>query len=55
MLLRKGVYPYWYINDQEKFNERSLPEIEEFYSNLNMEDIADSYYMYARRVCKDFE
>ena len=28
---------------------------EKFYSNLNMEDIADADYMYAKRVCKDFE
>ena len=26
-----------------------------FYSNLNMEDIADANYMHARRVFKDFE
>ena len=39
----------------EKFNETTLPEKEEFYSNLNMEDITDADYMYAKRVCKDFE
>ena len=26
-----------------------------FYSNVDMEDISDSYYMFAKRVCKDFE
>ena len=25
------------------------------YSNLNMYDITDAYYMHAKRVCKDFE
>ena len=39
----------------EKFNEASLPEKEEFYTNLNMEDITDPDYMYAKKVCKDFE
>ena len=39
----------------EKFNETSLPEKEDFYSHLNMEDIADAEYMHAKRVCKDFE
>ena len=34
--MQKGVDPYEYINDWEKFNETSLPEKEDFYSNLNM-------------------
>ena len=55
LLLRKGVYLYEYMDDWEKFNERTLPEKEEFYRNLNMEDITDADYMQARRVCKEFE
>ena len=39
LLLRKGVYPYEYMDSREKFNEKSLPSKEDFYSNLNMEDI----------------
>ena len=42
LLLRKGVYPYEYMDDWEKFNETTLPEKDEFYSNLNMEDITDA-------------
>ena len=38
----------------EKFNETSLPEKEDFYSHLNMEDITDADYVYAKKVCKDF-
>ena len=33
LLLRKGVYPYEYMDDWEKFNETSLPEKEDFYSH----------------------
>ena len=55
MLLKKGVYPYEYMHEWEKFNEITLPEKEEFYSNLNMEDITDADYMHAKGVCKDFE
>ena len=44
-LLRKDVYPYKYMDEWEKFNETSLAEKEEFYSQLNMEDITDVYYM----------
>ena len=39
LLLRKGVYPYEYMDSWEKSNETSLPDKEAFYSNLNMEDI----------------
>ena len=39
LLLRKGVYPYEYIDDWETFNESTLPEKGEIYSKLNMEDI----------------
>ena len=30
LLLRKGVYPYEYIDESEKFNETSLSEKENF-------------------------
>ena len=53
LLLSKGVYPYGYIDDWEKFNE--TPEKEDFYSHLNMEDITDADYVHVKRVCKDFE
>ena len=43
------------MDEWEKFNEISLLEKEEFYSNLNMEDITDTDYMHANRVCKDYE
>ena len=51
----KGVYPYEYMDDWEKFNETKLPEKEEFYSNPNLEDITDADYMHVKRVCTDFE
>ena len=55
LLLRKGVYPYEYMDDWEKFNETTLPEKEDFYSHLNIEDISDADYAHAKRVCKDFK
>ena len=51
----KRCFPDEYMDDYEKFNETSLPEKEDFYSCLNMEDITDSDYMHAKRFCKDFE
>ena len=50
----KGVYPYEFMDDWEKFNE-TLPEKEDFYGHLNMEDVTDVDYAHAKRVCKDFE
>ena len=36
LLLRKGVYPYWYMDDWEKFDETKLPEKEQLNSKPNM-------------------
>ena len=55
LLLQEGVYPYEYMDGWEKFNEISLPEKEDFYSHLDMEDITDADYAHAKGVCKDFE
>ena len=43
------------MNNWEKFNKTSLPEEEEFYSNLNMKDVTDSDYNHAKLICKNFE
>ena len=43
------------MGEWERFNEISLPEKEEFYSNVHIEDIADADYMHAKGVCKVFE
>ena len=55
MLLRKGVYPYENMDDSGKFNKASLPEKVDFYSDLNMEDIADADCKHSIRVCKNFK
>ena len=52
LLLRKGVYPYEYMDSWERFNETSLPDKEAFYSSLNMEDITDVDHRHAKRVFK---
>ena len=48
LLLQRGVYPYEYMDDWEKFNETSLPEIEDFYSQLNIEAITDANYAHQK-------
>ena len=54
-MLRKGVYPYEYMDKWEKFKEKSLPSKEDFYSNLNMEDIGDIDYRHGNNVFKGFK
>ena len=41
LLLRKGVYPYEYMDSWERFNEISLPYKKAFYSELYLKGITD--------------
>ena len=54
MLLRKGVYPYEYIDGWDKFNEKIIPSKESFYSNLTLENITKTDYAHANNVFKKF-
>ena len=42
LLIRKGIYPYEYMDSWDKFEETSLPSIKHFYSNLNMSGVSDT-------------
>ena len=44
LLLRKGVYPYDYMDSWKRFNETSLPDKKSFYNKLNLEDITSRVY-----------
>ena len=55
LLLRKGVYPYEYMDSWERFDETSLPDKEAFYSELNLEGITDKDYNHAQKIWKVFE
>ena len=50
ILKRKGVYPYEYMNSEERFNETKLPPKEAFYSRLSEEGITDEDYKHALNV-----
>ena len=54
LLLRKGVYPYEYMDNWERFDETSLPDKESFYNSLNMENIDDIDYRHGNNVFKKF-
>ena len=53
-MLRKRVYPYEYMDDLENF-ETSLPEKEDFYSPLNIDDITDADFAHVKKAYEDFE
>ena len=50
LLLRKGVYPYEYMDSWQRFDKISLPNKEAFYSNLYMENITDVDYRHGKTV-----
>ena len=54
LLIRKGVYPYEYIDDWSKLNETELPSKNAFHSNLNMNDISHKDYNHAKSVFNIF-
>ena len=43
------------MGEWKRFHETSLTKKQDFYSNINMEDITESNYNHTKRVCKDFE
>ena len=54
LLLKKGIYPYEYIDSFERFNETRLPPKNEFYSSLTGNGITDEDYAHAKDVWEVF-
>ena len=54
LLIKKGIYPYEYMTDWDKFKETRLPPREAFYSKLNMSGVGNEDYEHANRVWKEF-
>ena len=55
LLVRKGVYPYDYMDSLERLNETQLPPKEAFYSKLNESHISDEAYEHAQKVWSEFD
>ena len=51
---QKGVYPYDYMDNFDKFNETKLPSKESFYSILNDEHISDEEYSHSQNIYNTF-
>lgn len=55
LLLSKGVYPYEYMDNFERFNETSLPPIGAFFSKLSNRGISEEDYQHAQNVWEYFD
>ena len=55
LLKRKGVYPYEYMNTEERFYETKLPPKEVFYSKLSGDGITNEDYKHALNVWNVFK
>ena len=53
LMVRKGVYPYDYMDSFDKFKSQ-LPSQEDFFSILNNEHISDENYQHAKNVWNTF-
>ena len=54
LLIRKGVYRYEYMDSRDKFKE-PLPDIDKFYSKLNMSGISKEDNEHAQNVWNKFK
>ena len=55
LLIRKGVYPYEYMDSWDKFEEKRLPSKDEFYSKLNMSGISEKDHQHVCKVWNEFD
>src|SRR6185437_12328366 len=54
LLLRKGVFPYEYLDSWEKFREVHIPAQEDFYNRLTEDTCSDKDYAHVRNVYQTF-
>ena len=52
--MRKGVYPYEYMDTWDRFTEPKLPRKEAFYSKLSDAHISGEDYDHAQKVWATF-
>ena len=54
LLIRKGIYPYEYIDRRGRFEEMNLPPKDSFYSALSMSGVSKTDYEHAGKVWREF-
>ena len=53
--MSKGVYPYEYMDDVEKFKDTELPPINAFYSKLKLSGISREAHKHGKDVYHKFK
>ncbi|XP_066585614.1 uncharacterized protein [Prorops nasuta] len=54
LVTQKGVFPYDYLDNWDKFEDTTLPKYEDFYSELSLCNITLEEYEHAKKVWKIF-
>ena len=54
LVIRKGVYPYEYMNSWERLEEKKLPDQSQFRNSLKQEECSDEDYAHAQKVWQTF-
>ena len=54
LLLKKGDFPYEYMDSWYRFAETRLPSKSQFYSSLNISGISNLDYTHVQKVWKAF-
>ena len=55
LLIKKGIYPYEYMSEWDRFEETKLPPKEAFYSKLDVVGVRSENYEHACKVWKEFK
>ena len=55
LLTKKGIYPYDYFDEKEKYDELELPKKEKFCNKLHNRNISNNEYKHAIKVFKTFK
>ena len=54
-MTKKGVYPYNYIDEKEKYSEIELPKKQKFFIKLNNKNISNEEYKHAIKAFETFK
>ena len=55
ILIKKGIYPYEYMDSFDRFNESKLPEIKDFYSTMKGSTVSEKEYNHAQNVWNELK
>lgn len=55
LLMKKGVYPYSWVNTREKFEQDYLPKRADFYNDIDEKGCSEKDYKHAQQVWDEFK